>query len=467
MAAAVAAIAAYAVLAFGGAPAAFAAGCTRIAATNGSDSAAGTQAQPFRSAQKLVDSLTARVRPVACVSGTYSGNVKVTRSGASGAPITLTSYPGERATVAGKLWITESANFVTVSSLDLDGRNAGNLASPAINGDDVTFVDNDVTNYNTTICFSVGATTYGRAYRTVIQGNRIHNCGELPATNLDHGIYVEHSTGARIVDNVIYDNADRGVQLYPDAQCELRRAQHDRRQRRGRADRRRQRGLRRPGLERQRHRAERDHELDPALQRRVALGIADSSASATSCARTASSAERVDGDQHGLVAATTASPPPTTCWPTRSTSTAPARTSPSAPAAPARNLASYRAPAVAGVNIVLTAPSSARPGTTVPLRGRVTGAEAPPPHSPALTAQGKRWKTVKTVRVDRNGTLQAAHASAQVERSGRNHGRKLALQSVRLANQRACSTLQAVARGVGSSNTVKVRVRASGLQCAA
>ena len=217
LAAAVAAIAAYAVLAFAGAPAAFAAGCARVAATNGSDSAAGTQAQPFRSAQKLVDSLAAG--ETGCLrSGTYSGNVKVTRSGASGAPITLTSYPGERATVAGKLWITESANFVTVSSLDLDGRNAGNLASPAINGDDVTFVGNDVTNHNTTICFSVGPTTYGRAYRTIIQGNRIHNCGELPATNLDHGIYVEHSTAARIVDNVIYDNADRGVQLYPDAQ---------------------------------------------------------------------------------------------------------------------------------------------------------------------------------------------------------------------------------------------------------
>jgi parallel beta-helix repeat protein len=46
----------------------------------------------------------------------------------------------------------------------------------------------------------------------------VHDCGQLPATNFDHGIYVEHASGATIVDNQVYDNADRGIQLYPDAQ---------------------------------------------------------------------------------------------------------------------------------------------------------------------------------------------------------------------------------------------------------
>jgi hypothetical protein len=40
----------------------------------------------------------------------------------------------------------------------------------------------------------------------------------MPPTNHHHGIYVEASDGARIVENWIYDNADRGVQLFPDAQ---------------------------------------------------------------------------------------------------------------------------------------------------------------------------------------------------------------------------------------------------------
>jgi hypothetical protein len=40
----------------------------------------------------------------------------------------------------------------------------------------------------------------------------------MPPTNHHHGIYVEASEGARIIGNWIYDNADRGVQLFPDAQ---------------------------------------------------------------------------------------------------------------------------------------------------------------------------------------------------------------------------------------------------------
>ena len=52
----------------------------------------------------------------------------------------------------------------------------------------------------------------------MITRSRIHDCGRLPSTNYDHGIYVEAATGTRIEWNLIYRNADRGVQLYPDAQ---------------------------------------------------------------------------------------------------------------------------------------------------------------------------------------------------------------------------------------------------------
>ena len=80
------------------------------------------------------------------------------------------------------------------------------------------FRDNDVTTGDTTICFLLGSKEYGRARRTVIERNRIHDCGELPPTNHHHGIYVEAAYGTRITGNWIYDNADRGVQLFPDAQ---------------------------------------------------------------------------------------------------------------------------------------------------------------------------------------------------------------------------------------------------------
>jgi len=83
----------------------------------------------------------------------------------------------------------------------------------------VTFRHNDVTNDYTAICFIVGSTQgWGRARRTKIESNRIHHCGLMPAKNHDHGIYVEAADDTRITGNWIYDNADRGVQLYPDAQ---------------------------------------------------------------------------------------------------------------------------------------------------------------------------------------------------------------------------------------------------------
>src|SRR5204863_5834944 len=39
--------------------------------------------------------------------------------------------------------------------------------------------------------------------------------------NHEHGIYLAYSDDTKIVENVVYDNADRGIQLYPDAQGTL------------------------------------------------------------------------------------------------------------------------------------------------------------------------------------------------------------------------------------------------------
>lgn len=205
------------------APAAVAAGCDRVASPSGSDAAAGSEAAPFRSAQKLVDSLTAGQS--GCLrAGSYTQNVKIARGGSAGAPLVLRNWPGEHATLVGRLWVAKGANHVTVEHLYLNGRNAGQLPSPTINAANTTFRHNDVTNRHTGICFSLGASSvgndpiWGRATDTVIEHNRIHDCGRLPATNQDHGIYIEASDRVVIRHNWIHDNADRGVQLFPDAQ---------------------------------------------------------------------------------------------------------------------------------------------------------------------------------------------------------------------------------------------------------
>ena len=191
--------------------------CDRVASPRGSNRNRGTAAKPYASVGKLANSL--RAGETGCLrAGDYRGRVTIRKGGARGEPTTIRSAPGERARVLGRLHVDNRANHVVIRHLFLDGSNRANLPSPTVNGNNAVFRDNDVTTRDTTICFLLGSKEYGRARRTVIERNRIHNCGELPPTNHHHGIYVEASYGARITDNWIYDTADRGVQLFPDAQ---------------------------------------------------------------------------------------------------------------------------------------------------------------------------------------------------------------------------------------------------------
>jgi parallel beta-helix repeat protein len=173
------------------------------------------------SVQEMVDALAPGES--GCLHGAFSADVTIRRGGLPGRPVTIRSAPGTRATLRGRLWVPDSADDVVVEGLLLDGRNGDGLPSPTVHGDRVTFRGNEVTNVNTGICFVLGSFGggWGIAVGTVIEGNRIHHCGELPATNHQHGIYVESARGARIVGNHIHDNADRGIQLYPDAQGTL------------------------------------------------------------------------------------------------------------------------------------------------------------------------------------------------------------------------------------------------------
>jgi Right handed beta helix region len=186
--------------------------CSLFASPAGADVSVGSEQAPFRSVQKLVDSLSAG--QTGCLrAGHYQEDVKVSRPG-----ITLTRYGAERVTVRGRLWVAQGADDVTVEELYLDGANEARLPSPSISGRNVTFRRNDVTNGHTSICFSLGHPHYGRAIGTKLEFNRIHDCGILPAANHDHGIYLAAADDTQIIGNWIYDNADRGIQIYPDAQ---------------------------------------------------------------------------------------------------------------------------------------------------------------------------------------------------------------------------------------------------------
>jgi hypothetical protein len=190
--------------------------CDLVASPSGSDSAPGTAAAPFQTAQKLVNSLAPG--QTGCLEGgTYDEDVTLRHGGTAGAAVTITSYPGQTATILGRLYVAEGADYTTFTGLDLDGANPARLPSPTVDADHVTFSYDDVTNDHTGICFVIGSATWGWATDTLITHDRVHNCGQLPATNYQHAIYVAGATGTTIEWSLIYDNADRGVQLYPEA----------------------------------------------------------------------------------------------------------------------------------------------------------------------------------------------------------------------------------------------------------
>jgi glycosyltransferase involved in cell wall biosynthesis len=182
--------------------------CAKVAAPRGADSDSGTPGDAYATAQKLANSLAAG--QTGCLrAGTYrEDELTLATPG-----IKLTSYPGERATVGGRLRVT--ADGVSVERLTLDGRNARDLPSPTINADNVAFRRNDVSSRDSSICFILGSLEEVR--HPVIKRNRIHNCGQ-PGGIPDHGIYMQDVRRARILRNTIYDNAERGIKIGPDSQ---------------------------------------------------------------------------------------------------------------------------------------------------------------------------------------------------------------------------------------------------------
>jgi len=185
--------------------------CSKVASPAGSDLGTGSEESPYRSAQRLVDTL--EPGQTACLRGGDYGEDVVTLS----VPDTrLTSYPGERATLVGRLRVV--GDRVMVDHLALDGRNSRNLPSPTINADDVAFRNNDVSSPGGGVCFILGSTV--EVQRPVLDRNRIHDCGQ-PATLYGHGVSMQNVDAALIASNTIYDNPQRGIKMGPDVQGSL------------------------------------------------------------------------------------------------------------------------------------------------------------------------------------------------------------------------------------------------------
>jgi hypothetical protein len=187
--------------------------CDRFAAPTGVDANPGTLARPVRSPQALVDSL--RKRQVGCFrAGVYQfPRTAVDRD------VTLRPYGSETVVLLGTIKVLPRGAGATLMGMILVGIGGTSPHGPQVYADDVTLRNNDITNLHTGICVLVSTFHAAAPPRhVVIEDNRIHHCGTLPATNHRHGIYASIARRILIRGNWIYANADRGVQFYPSAE---------------------------------------------------------------------------------------------------------------------------------------------------------------------------------------------------------------------------------------------------------
>ena len=185
--------------------------CGKFASPAGSDDAGGGANDPYRTVGRLAQSLHAG--EMGCLlDGTYTGDVSIRNGGTAGSPITVTAAAGAVPSLHGRLEVHDSANFITISRLRIDG-SASNEVTVQIWGDSVTVRDSDITN-PTGSCFIVGSRDYGIALRPQIVHNRIHDCGD---SRFDHSIYANAVRDGTIADNTIYHTSGWGFHGYKDA----------------------------------------------------------------------------------------------------------------------------------------------------------------------------------------------------------------------------------------------------------
>jgi hypothetical protein len=153
--------------------------------------------------------------------GSSASTITLSKSGTSGSPITLTTNPGEApATIEGE-FITDNANYVTISRLNFK---QNKVSHPRVNANQgctsmgvagivfwnsnyLTFEYNDVSQGSVSPEYretAIGINyTSTNTTNVIIHNNKIHDFGACDG--YDHGIYTGNTSNGQIYDNWIWN----------------------------------------------------------------------------------------------------------------------------------------------------------------------------------------------------------------------------------------------------------------------
>lgn len=184
--------------------------CARVASPAGSDRADGTEAAPYLSLDRLVESL--EPGDTGCLRGGAYGGDSVYFDTPNAA---LRSYPGETATITAFMEVRPDAVGAHIHHLRFDASQHDNNTGVKLQADFTRFSDNELTKGGNGICLLAGS--YNPAQGIVIERNRIYDCG-TSSTKLMHQIYLGNTRGAIVRWNILSGNAGGwGVHLYTNA----------------------------------------------------------------------------------------------------------------------------------------------------------------------------------------------------------------------------------------------------------
>lgn len=211
--------------------------CSLYASSSGSDSNPGTAAAPVQSVKRLIGELAAGQTGCLASGETFSGFTLYAGNshGAEGAPVTITSTnPNVPATIDTRVTTTAGVDWLTFTHLILksDVLSSTEEPSPTINSAHTSWTYDDISGGDMNICILPSQPTeYGAAEYTLIEHDRVHDCGhavtaveeETEGENDDHfagrlngwhahGIYDEgfHTT---IRNSYFYENSSKGILL--------------------------------------------------------------------------------------------------------------------------------------------------------------------------------------------------------------------------------------------------------------
>jgi hypothetical protein len=191
-------------------------GPVRYVSPSGSDDAAGTEDQPWRTLQHALSTIEAG-DTLYVMGGTYEEDVQVTpHEGTPDQPVQVFAYPGERPVVEGLLWLNDASYW------HLDGIN---VTWSSRNGSDHHMVKlHGGTGWRFSNAELWGARSFAAlligdgAEEFLVDHNFIHDTYPSNDNNQDHLIYVDngHDGSGTIEHNVLARSANgRGVKLGP------------------------------------------------------------------------------------------------------------------------------------------------------------------------------------------------------------------------------------------------------------